>query len=110
MMLSFSFLKSGPCSSSVEAVQKMRLITAIKTPYLPDGRFDLEAFDELVRLQIENGVEGLIVGGTTGEGQLMTWDEHIMLIAHTVNFFGDKIKVIGTSSSSALFLMDIPKI
>jgi hypothetical protein len=54
-------LKSVPCSSSMEGVQKMRLITAIKTPYLPDGRFDLEAFDELVSLQIENGGEGLIV-------------------------------------------------
>lgn len=31
----------------------------------------------------QNGVEGLIVGGTTGEGQLMSWDEHVMLIAHT---------------------------
>ncbi len=32
---------------------------------------------------MQNGVEGLIVGGTTGEGQLMSWDEHVMLIAHT---------------------------
>jgi 4-hydroxy-tetrahydrodipicolinate synthase len=79
----------------VEAVKKLRLITAIKTPYLPDGRFDLEAFDTLVDLQIANGVEGLIVGGTTGEGQLMAWDEDIMLIAHTVISFGDRIKVIG---------------
>jgi len=79
----------------VEAVKNLRLITAIKTPYLPDGRFDLEAFDTLVDLQIANGAEGLIVGGTTGEGQLMTWDEHIMLIAHTVNIFGDRLKVIG---------------
>lgn len=38
--------------------------------------------------QIDNGVEGLIIGGTTGEGQLMSWDEHIMLIAHTVNRWG----------------------
>lgn len=76
-------------------MKNLRLITAIKTPYLPDGRFDLEAFDTLVDLQIANGVEGLIVGGTTGEGQLMTWDEHIMLIAHTVIFFGDRVKVIG---------------
>ena len=33
--------------------------------------------------KVQNGVEGLIIGGTTGEGQLMSWDEHIMLIAHT---------------------------
>jgi 4-hydroxy-tetrahydrodipicolinate synthase len=36
-------------------------------------------------MQVAHGVDGLIIGGTTGEGQLMSWDEHIMLIAHTVN-------------------------
>lgn len=76
-------------------MKKLRLITAIKTPYLPDGRFDLEAYDDLVSQQINHGVEGLIVGGTTGEGQLMNWEEHIMLIAHTVHYFGKRIKVIG---------------
>jgi 4-hydroxy-tetrahydrodipicolinate synthase len=28
-----------------------------------------------------------------GEGHLMSWDEHIMLIAHTVNVYGDRLKV-----------------
>ncbi|XP_024377004.1 4-hydroxy-tetrahydrodipicolinate synthase 2, chloroplastic isoform X2 [Physcomitrium patens] len=87
--------------NSVEAVKNLRLITAVKTPYLPDGRFDLEAYDTIVDLQIANGAEGLIVGGTTGEGQLMTWDEHIMLIAHTVHIFGDAIKVIGNTGSNS---------
>lgn len=50
------------------SVQETRLITAIKTPYLTNGRFDLEAYDAHVQTQIDNGVEGLIVGGTTGEG------------------------------------------
>lgn len=77
------------------------MITAIKTPYLPDGRFDLEAYDDLVNMQTVNGVEGIIVGGTTGEGQLMSWDEHIMLIGHTVNCFGGKIKVIGNTGSNS---------
>ncbi|WOG90431.1 hypothetical protein DCAR_0209675 [Daucus carota subsp. sativus] len=82
-------------------IKSLRLITAIKTPYLPDGRFDLEAYDALVNLQIEHGVEGVIVGGTTGEGQLMSWDEHIMLIGHTVNCFGGSIKVIGNTGSNS---------
>lgn len=87
--------------TSVEDIKCLRLITAIKTPYLPDGRFDLEAYDDLVNMQIENGVEGIIVGGTTGEGQLMSWDEHIMLIGHTVNCFGGKIRVIGNTGSNS---------
>ncbi|GAQ82519.1 dihydrodipicolinate synthase [Klebsormidium nitens] len=87
--------------SPVDEIKKLRLITAIKTPYLPDGRFDLRAYDHLVNLQLEQGVEGLIVGGTTGEGQLMSWDEHVMLIAHTVNCFGDRLKVIGNTGSNS---------
>lgn len=87
--------------TSTEDIKSLRLITAIKTPYLPDGRFDLEAYDNLVNTQIENGVEGVIVGGTTGEGQLMSWEEHIMLIAHTVNCFGGNIKVIGNTGSNS---------
>ncbi|KAK4800335.1 hypothetical protein SAY86_020822 [Trapa natans] len=87
--------------TSVDDIKSLRLITAIKTPYLPDGRFDLEAYDDLVTMQIIQGAEGLIVGGTTGEGQLMSWDEHIMLIGHTVNCFGASIKVIGNTGSNS---------
>ncbi|GAB2293071.1 4-hydroxy-tetrahydrodipicolinate synthase, chloroplastic, variant 2 [Dionaea muscipula] len=87
--------------TNVDDIKSLRLITAVKTPYLPDGRIDIEAYDSLVNMQIKNGVEGVIVGGTTGEGQLMTWDEHIMLIAHTVNCFGGAIKVIGNTGSNS---------
>ncbi|KAJ6821045.1 4-hydroxy-tetrahydrodipicolinate synthase, chloroplastic-like [Iris pallida] len=87
--------------TSVDAIKSLRLITAVKTPYLPDGRFDLVAYDSLINMQIAAGVEGVIVGGTTGEGHLMSWDEHIMLIGHTVNCFGTSIKVIGNTGSNS---------
>ncbi|KAI3724951.1 hypothetical protein L1987_64724 [Smallanthus sonchifolius] len=43
-----SKLKTGP----LQMIKSLRLITAIKTPYLPDGRFDLEAYDAPVHMQI----------------------------------------------------------
>ena len=61
---------------------------------------DLDAYDKLVSYQISNGVDGLIVGGTTGEGQLMSWDEHVMLIAHTAAYFGKEILVIGNTGQN----------
>ncbi|CAI5469532.1 unnamed protein product [Closterium sp. Yama58-4] len=85
----------------IEQIKALSLVTAIKTPYLPDGRFDIDAYDYLVHHQIENGTEAIIVGGTTGEGHLMSWDEHVMLIAHTVYCFGDQIKVIGNTGSNS---------
>lgn len=85
----------------LKSVKDSALITAIKTPYLESGRFDLDAFDALVEQQVAHGVEGLIIGGTTGEGHLMSWDEHIMLIAHTANVFGGKVNVIGNTGSNS---------
>ena len=58
-------------TATVEEIQKTLLITAIKTPYLASRKIDLAAYDKLVENQIECGIGGLVVGGTTGEGQLM---------------------------------------
>ncbi|XP_028552465.1 4-hydroxy-tetrahydrodipicolinate synthase, chloroplastic isoform X2 [Dendrobium catenatum] len=87
--------------TSVEDIKRLRLITAIKTPYLPNGKFDLVAYDSLIQMQIANGVEGVVVGGTTGEGHLMSWDEHITLIAHTITCFGAILKVIGNTGRNS---------
>lgn len=91
----------SPDPAQTKTVKDCALITAIKTPYLESGRFDLDAFDALVEDQINHGVDGLIIGGTTGEGHLMSWDEHIMLIAHTAYMFRGRIKVIGNTGSNS---------
>ena len=88
-------------TASVDAIRATRLITAIKTPYLPNGKVDLASYDGLVERQIEGGVGGIVVGGTTGEGQLMSWDEHIMLIAHTAKLYGDELKIVGNTGSNS---------
>ena len=68
-------LSASENKKSVERLKKLRLITAVKTPYLANGKFDLPSYDRIIEDQIKHGVEGVIVGGTTGEGQLMSWDE-----------------------------------
>jgi len=83
---------------SVQEIKKLRLMTAIKTPYRSDGNIDYNAFDKHVEHQIANGVEGLIIGGTTGEGHLLSWDEHLALIAHTKAKFN--ICIVGNTGSN----------
>eukprot|EP00434_Breviolum_minutum_P007339 symbB.v1.2.006479.t1/scaffold361.1/size299464/2 len=87
-------------SEATQILRKVRLITAVKTPYLPDGKIDLEAYEKLVEHQITNGVEGLIVGGTTGEGHLLSLDERIGLISHTKAKFGGRIYIVGNTGSN----------
>ena len=85
---------------TLEQIKQASLITAIKTPYLANGEIDLAKYDELVEIQIAAGVDGIVVGGTTGEGQLMNWEEHLMLIAHSANKFGDKLLIVGNTGSN----------
>lgn len=87
-------------TAETQAIQKLRLMTAIKTPYKTDGSVDLEKFDAHVEHQIAHGVEAFIIGGTTGEGHLFDWTEHIMLIAHTKNKFGDRCFIVGNTGSN----------
>ncbi|MDX2470199.1 MAG: dihydrodipicolinate synthase family protein [SAR324 cluster bacterium] len=81
-------------------LKKASLITAIKTPYKPNGKFDLKAFDFIAERQIAGGCQGFVIGGTTGEGHLMDWEEHLILIAHAVNKYGSKVVIIGNTGSN----------
>ena len=85
---------------TLDQIKQASLITAIKTPYLANGEIDLAKYDELVEIQIAAGVDGIVVGGTTGEGQLMNWEEHLMLIAHSANKYGDKLVIVGNTGSN----------
>ncbi|WP_105189048.1 4-hydroxy-tetrahydrodipicolinate synthase [Pseudoalteromonas sp. T1lg48] len=85
---------------TMEQLRQARVITAIKTPYNDDGEICLKTFDTLVERQIAAGVDGIVVGGTTGEGQLMNWEEHLMLIAHSVAAFAERILIIGNTGSN----------
>lgn len=86
---------------NIQKIKNARLITAIKTPYLENGKIDLDSFDFNANEQIKHGVEGFVIGGTTGEGHLFSWDEHIMLIAHAKHKFGDKCLIIGNTGSNS---------
>lgn len=84
----------------MKQLQSASLITAIKTPFNDKGDIDLTTYDALVAQQIAAEVDGIIVGGTTGEGHLLSWEEHLMLIAHSVHQYGKKLLIIGNTGSN----------
>ncbi len=85
---------------NISQIRQQSLITAIKTPFNDQGKIDLNTFDQLVEQQILFGVDGLIIGGTTGEGHLLNWEEHLMLIAHSAKQYGDQLLIIGNTGSN----------
>jgi 4-hydroxy-tetrahydrodipicolinate synthase len=93
-------VKPSTGTAAVQKIRTLRLMTAVKTPYKTDGDIDLQGYDKLVEHQIANGVEALIVGGTTGEGHILSWEEHFALIAHTKAKFGGELCIVGNTGGN----------
>ncbi len=76
------------------------LCTALVTPFCTDGSVDLEAFRKLVRRQIGEGADALLVLGTTSESATLTDDERRMLVRETVQLSDGRIPVIAGTGSN----------
>jgi 4-hydroxy-tetrahydrodipicolinate synthase len=77
------------------------VLTAIVTPFDADGAVDYEAFRSLARHLVENGSDGLVVAGTTGEAPTLSDDERVELFRVAVDEVGDRATVVaGTGTYS----------
>lgn len=73
--------------------------TALITPFTKDG-VDFEALNKLLDYQLDNGIEALVVLGTTGEPPTMTHDEKVSVMQFCIKKINHKIPVIiGTGSN-----------
>ena len=76
-------------------------IVAIVTPMHEDGSLDLVAFRALIDFHIEQGSDGIVVVGTTGESPTVDVEEHELLIAEAVKHAAGRIPIIaGTGANS----------
>ncbi|HKH30385.1 MAG TPA: 4-hydroxy-tetrahydrodipicolinate synthase [Gaiellaceae bacterium] len=70
------------------------VLTAIVTPFDDDRRVDIAKFRELAAYLVENGSDGVVVTGTTGESPTLTDDERFQLYEAAVAEIGDRATVI----------------
>ena len=76
-------------------------LTAIVTPFKTDGTIDFERFGELALHLVENGSDGIVVAGTTGESPTLTDDERLELFRVAVDTLGGRAAVVaGTGTYS----------
>ena len=57
-----------------------RLLTAMVTPFDAQGAVDLALAGRLARHLVEEGSDGLVVCGTTGESPTLSWQEQVQLL------------------------------
>lgn len=83
------------------------MATAIITPTNENG-IDFEAFGKLLDWQINEGIDAVVVCGTTGEGSTLTDAEHKEAISFAVRHIAGRIPVIaGTGSNDTSYALEL---
>lgn len=76
-------------------------LVAIVTPMFEDGRLDLPSLNALIDFHIDQGTDGIVIVGTTGESPTVDFDEHCLLIKTAVDHVDKRVPVIaGTGANS----------
>lgn len=84
--------------------------TAIVTPMNADGSINYEEFGRLIDFQLDNGIDALVVCGTTGEASTMTDEEHIEVIRYAVERTNKRVPIIaGTGSNDTGYAIELSK-
>ena len=77
-----------------------RVLTAIVTPFRDDGAIDFDAFQRVAAYLVDNGSDGIVVAGTTGESPTLDDDERIDLIRAGVDAVGDRATVVAGTGTN----------
>ena len=84
--------------------------TALVTPLTENGGIDYAQLERLINWQIEEGIDGLVIAGTTGEGSTLTDEEHRELFEKAIQMIDGRVPAIaGTGSNDTAYAVDLTK-
>ena len=85
-------------------------LVALVTPMRPDGMLDLDGLKRLIDWHVEQGSDGLVIVGTTGESPTVSQQEHCLLIRTAVEHAAGRIPVIaGTGGNSTAEAIELSR-
>ncbi len=85
-------------------------LVALVTPMLADGALDMPRFRALIEWHIDQGTDGLVIVGTTGESPTVDTEEHCLLIRAAVEQVAGRIPVIaGTGANSTAEAIELTR-
>ena len=83
--------------------------TALITPLNENG-VDYPALEKLIQWQIQEGINALVICGTTGEGSTLTDEEHRELFREAIKMIDGRVPAIaGTGSNDTAYAIDLTK-
>jgi 4-hydroxy-tetrahydrodipicolinate synthase len=76
-------------------------LVALVTPFDSNNRVDYASLKRLIDFHVEQGTDGLVIAGTTGESATLERSEHIELIGRAIEIASGRLPIIaGTGSNS----------
>ncbi len=82
------------------------LLTALVTPFTQEKTLDFSSLNALLDHQIKSEVSGLVVLGTTGEAELMNFQEKIHLLDYVFSYINDQLPItVGCGKSSTIEML-----
>lgn len=75
-------------------------IVALVTPMHPDGRLDKDALERLVAFHLDEGTDGIVAVGTTGESATLNVDEHCQVIEWIIDMVAGQVPVIAGTGAN----------
>jgi 4-hydroxy-tetrahydrodipicolinate synthase len=86
------------------------ILTAMATPFTPDGGVDEAATRDLARFLLDNGSHGLVAAATTGESTTLDDAEHIGVLRAVVDEVGDEATIVcGTGTNDTRHTIELTK-
>ncbi|MBF0708469.1 4-hydroxy-tetrahydrodipicolinate synthase [Alkalihalobacillus hwajinpoensis] len=87
-----------------------KVLTAMVTPFDRKGYVDFAKTEQLINYLINNGTEGLVVAGTTGESPTLSSEEKVALFKHSVKIADGRVPIIaGTGSNNTHASIELTK-
>ena len=85
-------------------------LVALITPMNQDGSINYEQLHDLIDWHIENGTDGIVAVGTTGESATLPVEEHLAVIEATVKYVNKRVPVIaGTGANNTVEAIALSK-
>ncbi len=78
------------------------IFTALITPF-KHGEVDIKSFEQMINWQIESGIHGLVIGGSTGEGQSLTKEEFLQIVSTAVKISKGRVPIIANTGLNSTF-------
>jgi 4-hydroxy-tetrahydrodipicolinate synthase len=85
-------------------------LVALVTPFHESGEVDYDSLESLVQWHIDEGTNGIVSVGTTGESATLSIEEHLEVIKKTIEYASGKIPIIaGTGANSTQEAVDLTR-